>query len=248
MGLRRLTLFAAAYAAGTSLLLFALPRLVEEALSGETGAALLLLTGTAAVLAGARTAVSVLLAHLWRLCAAAGLSAGPVRAAALRLAPRAVRTALTAAVGGSLAVAVLAGPTLAASPSPAWPLTPGPTGDTAQPNEGAAPVSQHPEEETAKQRDPAWPLSESTAEHPRTGSDAADASDATGTSGNPGGSGAPIHVVEPGDSLWRIAAAELPGAEAPVIAARVSEVHAENRSRIGADANLILPGQRLVLP
>lgn len=254
MGMRRLTLFAVVHAAGTALPLFTIPHLAEEALAGETGAALLLLVGTAAVVAGARTAVSVLLAHAWRLCAAAGLSAGPLRTAVLHLAPRAARTALTAAVSGSLTVAVLAGPTFAASPSAAWPLTPDPAGDDVHMNESTSPTAVDTE-----RRDPAWPLSEEApgippahdrdpaSETDRTPvPDPADAPEPRAGQGPDSDSA--IHLVESGDSLWRIAASELPGAEASEVAARVEEVHSANRALVGTDANLILPGQRLVLP
>jgi nucleoid-associated protein YgaU len=63
---------------------------------------------------------------------------------------------------------------------------------------------------------------------------------------------APSHrtvVVRPGDSLWRIAARELP---ATAGAARIDRlwrrIAARNGSVIGADPNLIQPGQRLALP
>ncbi|GAA4516048.1 LysM peptidoglycan-binding domain-containing protein [Brevibacterium yomogidense] len=253
MGMRRLTLFAAAHAAGTTLLLCALPRLAAEALAGDPGAALLLIAGAATVLAGVRTTVSVLLAHLWRLCTAAGLAAAPIRAAALRTAPRAARTALSAAVGGSLSVAVLAGPAFAASPSPAWPLSPAPADDTALSDDptpsddsahsdGTAPLDE--DASRAQGRGPAWPLSQDAASPPPTTPDRAPA---------PGSAAAPddaasVHVVAPGDSMWRIVASELPGAAPAEVATRVADVHAANRELVGDDANLILPGQRLVLP
>lgn len=56
-------------------------------------------------------------------------------------------------------------------------------------------------------------------------------------------------VVEPGDCLWHLAAADLPpDAGADEIAARWHAIYARNRTLIGADPNLIQPGQRLVLP
>jgi nucleoid-associated protein YgaU len=56
-------------------------------------------------------------------------------------------------------------------------------------------------------------------------------------------------VVEPGDSLWRIAARQLPpGADADTIDAAWRLWYAANRSVIGADPNLLLPGQQLHVP
>lgn len=223
MGLRRLTAFALAHAAGTVLLLASSRELSADALSGDAGAALLLAAGGAAVLAGARTALSVHLIHVWRACRALGLTAAPIHAAAVRAAPRAIRSIVAAAVGGSLSVVVLTAPSLAApslatSPSPAWPLTP----------ESAA------EDVPA----PAWPLSEEADVHAGTGGSQTDV-----PADEPG-----IHVVSPGESLWQIVAADLPGTATKQVTERIDEVHAANRTTIGDDADLLLPGQRLVLP
>jgi LysM domain len=60
-------------------------------------------------------------------------------------------------------------------------------------------------------------------------------------------------VVRPGDSLWSIAARDLPAgtrpAEAvPWIARRWRAIYAANRAVIGADPDVLLPGQRLEVP
>jgi nucleoid-associated protein YgaU len=56
-------------------------------------------------------------------------------------------------------------------------------------------------------------------------------------------------VVRPGDSLWRIAARSLrPRSSAPAIAAAWPTWWAANRSVVGPDPNLIVPGQRLRPP
>lgn len=56
-------------------------------------------------------------------------------------------------------------------------------------------------------------------------------------------------VVGPGDCLWHLAAAGLPAdATTSEIAARWHAIYRLNRTTIGADPNLIRPGQRLVLP
>jgi hypothetical protein len=71
-----------------------------------------------------------------------------------------------------------------------------------------------------------------------------------GDEGNAGGTAAPGHVVEVGDTLWDIAAARLAPGERP--AANVHrywrQIYRANRSAIGADPDLILPGTRLDVP
>jgi hypothetical protein len=57
------------------------------------------------------------------------------------------------------------------------------------------------------------------------------------------------HTVEPGQSLWSIAASTSPpDASAGEIADSASRWYATNRLVIGADPNLILPGQVLAPP
>jgi hypothetical protein len=62
--------------------------------------------------------------------------------------------------------------------------------------------------------------------------------------------GSPAVVeVRPGDSLWRIAVRQLPdGADVADVDALWRRLHAHNRDVIGADPDLLLPGQRLALP
>jgi nucleoid-associated protein YgaU len=56
-------------------------------------------------------------------------------------------------------------------------------------------------------------------------------------------------VVQRGDTLWDIAARHLgPGGNNARVAAEWPRWHAANRSTIGPDPNLILPGQRLRVP
>ena len=56
-------------------------------------------------------------------------------------------------------------------------------------------------------------------------------------------------VVRPGDSLWRIATEALgPGADDVAVAAYWQHVHQLNRHVIGADPDLIRPGQHLLTP
>lgn len=67
------------------------------------------------------------------------------------------------------------------------------------------------------------------------------------------GGTAPASVtVSPGDSLWTLTASALERAGRPATPAAVAaawpRVHEANRSVVGADPDLIHPGQRLVLP
>lgn len=58
-----------------------------------------------------------------------------------------------------------------------------------------------------------------------------------------------VTVVRSGDSLWSITEARL-GADASVddVAAGVADLYRRNRAVVGDDPDLILPGQRLLLP
>jgi hypothetical protein len=58
-----------------------------------------------------------------------------------------------------------------------------------------------------------------------------------------------VVVVRPGDSLWVIARRELPpGATDADVIDRWHAIYAANRAVIGADPDLVRPGQRLLLP
>ncbi len=55
--------------------------------------------------------------------------------------------------------------------------------------------------------------------------------------------------VQPGDSLWSLAARDLPaGSPDTLVAARWRAIYAANRGLIGPDPDVIVPGQRLRLP
>jgi LysM repeat protein len=54
--------------------------------------------------------------------------------------------------------------------------------------------------------------------------------------------------VRSGDSLWRLAQARRPSAPAAEVARLVARTYRTNRRVIGADPDLIRPGQRLVVP
>jgi nucleoid-associated protein YgaU len=58
-----------------------------------------------------------------------------------------------------------------------------------------------------------------------------------------------VYVVRPGDCLWSIAARHLPGRPTVhAVAAAWPQWYAANRTRIGSDPALLLPGQRLAVP
>lgn len=59
--------------------------------------------------------------------------------------------------------------------------------------------------------------------------------------------GGRLVVVRAGDSLWGLSAARHPGASPAALVGAVARTHQVNRSTIGADPDLIRPGQRLVL-
>ncbi len=61
--------------------------------------------------------------------------------------------------------------------------------------------------------------------------------------------GTRTHVVRPGESLWSIAAAQVPDpTDTAAVAARWHRIYETNRQAVGADPDLILPGLRLHLP
>ncbi|MGI8521722.1 MAG: LysM peptidoglycan-binding domain-containing protein [Nocardioides sp.] len=65
----------------------------------------------------------------------------------------------------------------------------------------------------------------------------------------PAPASAPTVVVRPGDTLWGLAAADLPsGAPPAAVAHRWQQIYAANRAVVGADPDVIHPGQRLRLP
>jgi len=60
---------------------------------------------------------------------------------------------------------------------------------------------------------------------------------------------AELTVVRRGDTLWELAAADLPeGVDAAAVTARWRELYDVNRAVIGPDPDLILPGQQLRMP
>jgi LysM domain len=207
------------------------------------GAALLCaaLLGLAAV--GATLSLAVVLT---------GQVTGRLGRLALLLTPRVVRAAVGLAVG----VTVIAGPALGASTaSVATSVT-----ATAAPRADVSP--ERPRQ--LPQLPSGWSPDRPAADDPAADDPAAEASTAPLARIEPGahifggraGTGRSdpadhrtVVVVHRGDTLWAIAARHLgPAATAAQVAAEWPRWHAANRSTIGADPDLILPGQSLVAP
>ena len=180
-------------------------------------------TGLVVVVAGwAAWALTIYLA-LGTGIAAVGHLGGATRPIA-GLAPRAVRRFVEIAVGASSVAVVCLAPAVAYADAP-------PSGPVASASPldwpGLAPAAAAPVHDPAatpaKPRPPRQP-------HPH-----------------------PHHatalVVRPGDSLWSLTARQLgPRATAARIAAAWPRLYAENRGAIGANPNLIHPGQQLLPP
>lgn len=199
-----------------------------------------LLTGLCAGAAGlllAWLALAALLTMLALVGGELGRRAAPVAA---RVAPSTLRAAVVVLVGGSLAVS--AGLATAAT------STPGATSTAYA--AGAAVRTAHP---TADQLES--PATTSAVEPspgpwtgPPAGPDRADAALVTSHPA-PGRSPDPAVVVRRGDSLWSITARHLgPDATAVQVAREWPRWYAANRAVIGADPELLRPGQRLVPP
>jgi nucleoid-associated protein YgaU len=150
---------------------------------------------------------------------AAGRRWHAVEAAAARLTPRLLRRALVVGLGAGLSG--LAAPALADTP-PAL----------------------------------GWQVTEETSTAPGITEEAAAGRTAAGSAtavadvhaAHPAGEPRTV-VVRPGDCLWSIAAAHLPAGAADAEIARAWPAwYAANAATIGTDPDLLLPGQRLVVP
>jgi nucleoid-associated protein YgaU len=214
-------LAARARAAGVALLALAAAG-VTWRLRPSTG----LTTGSpdAAVVLGCAWLAWLLASYLALAVAASAIAhlvAGRATAARIlaRLAPGSVRRLVDAAVTLGAATAVLTGTTAAASAAPVNHVVASRTVDRAIPGSGL---------DWPGLRSPARPVPHP---HPHRRQPAA------------------FVDVQPGDTLWSIAARQLgPGATGGEITAAWHAWYAANRSVIGANPNLIQPGQQLVAP
>jgi hypothetical protein len=206
----------------------------------------------AAVLCAAVLALAAVGATLSLAVLLTGRVAGRLARLAVLLTPRVVRAAVGLAVG----VTVVAGPLAGASTaSVATSVTATSVTATAAPRAHESP--ERPRE--TRQLPPGWTPDRPAAEDPgarestarlatvvpgghlSTGRAAASRPDSAGRSAEV--------VVHRGDTLWAIAERHLgPGATAAQVATEWPRWHAANRSTIGADPDLLLPGQRLTAP
>ncbi|GAA2086628.1 hypothetical protein GCM10009823_00390 [Brevibacterium salitolerans] len=217
-----------------------------EDVTGTTdpGALLLRCAAAAALLLSARAAVAVHLAAAAAVLSAAGLRTRTLHAAAIRLAPRALRGALCAAAAGGIGLASLAGTAHAAGP-PA-PAAPPASSETARtPSPLAWPITEpvRPAASPTAEADLGGDRRSPRSEHTPAGTESAPADGAVS-----GGEAPRPHRVAPGESLWSIVRDADPQAPPEQVAEGVEALHAANRTMIGPDPSLILPGQRLELP
>ncbi|MCT1658028.1 LysM peptidoglycan-binding domain-containing protein [Brevibacterium luteolum] len=237
------------------------PELMTALGGGDIGAAVVLLAGSAAVVAGARLTCATLLSGLAYAAGLFGRTAAQRCAqAAIAMSPVRFRRVFAASCAGLIltgtgfATAAAAAPD---APSPGWPTRPAESSTTApsspgwptrSPDAPAASPTPAPEGSTsapADGRDPTTPYpDDSTAQSDASGTDSGpDADDRTTES-----SGPETATVSAGDSLWTIAAEHYTGAASAELSDRVESIHSANRHIIGADPNLIMPGQRLEMP
>jgi hypothetical protein len=188
------------------------------------------------------------------LCALPGSVGRLARRAALVASPVMARRLLDLLVGGTL----LAQATLATMPEPpsgprtgAVPITQTASRtlsgafDRAASRSGPPVTSAEPVRARPSPRRSAAPLPPWLGGGPSTSHDAA-----TPHGSRRGLAPAPGYTVEPGDTLWGIAAARLAPAErSPAGVHRYwQEIYRANRAVVGADPNLIRPGMRLAAP
>jgi nucleoid-associated protein YgaU len=153
---------------------------------------------------------------------------------AARMTPRLLRTLVAAAVGGTITFAS-ASSALAAPPAPR--ATSAATSSPASRATSSPVLTQLPEPGWTPAVPPAPPTTRP-----------ADVSLVSAAGGPPGSDDAPV-VVRRGDTLWAIAARHLPsGADPAQIAREWPRWHAANRAVIGADPDLLQPGQELTPP
>ncbi|WP_286957045.1 LysM peptidoglycan-binding domain-containing protein [Brevibacterium sp. UBA7493] len=240
------------------------PELMVALGQGDIGAGLVLIAGSAAVLAGARlTCATVLsgLAHAARLFG--HVAADRCAQAAIAMSPARFRRVVAASCAGLIltgtgfATAAAATPD---APSPGWPTRPAessttapsspgwptrsPDSPSAGPTDSPAPPSEESTSPTADDEDPTTPYPDAPTQQPGTsGTDNGRDSDDHRTPASPD-----VATVSAGDSLWTIAAEHYAGAESAELIDRVDAIHDANRHIIGADPNLIMPGQRLEMP
>jgi resuscitation-promoting factor RpfA len=185
-----------------------------------------------------RVLVDVTGAFLWAIATwvavglvAAGVMKVPGRAgrAARRIAERMLPAAVMRLLGGAAGLSIALTPSAAmavSAPSPAVPPPPAAMAVSWPTDHGPAPVVSWPVDPTSTKRAPNIPADGAAGPH----------------------SGSPVTVTA-GDTLWGIAARQLPGKPSEAqIAAAWPRWYARNRTVIGADPSLIRPAQVLQPP
>lgn len=207
-----------------------------------------LLALAAAVACAGLLALAAVGATVTLAVAVTGQLAGRWAALALLLTPHVVRAAVglvvgVTAVGGQVGVAIsrvdypvtvaaAAAPQVSGQRAGQQPRLPADW----SPDRPAAPDPHHDEQDPAVHLVTSEPTARGSAGR-------------SGAAGSGGASRSATIVVHRGDTLWAIAARHLgPGADAVRVATEWPRWHAANRSTIGPDPDLILPGQRLASP
>jgi hypothetical protein len=206
----------------------------------------------AALVCAAVLALAAVGATLSLTVALTGHVAGRLGRLARLLTPRAVQIAVGLAVGVTVVAGPVAGPmasalasaatapiatSVAATGAAATPGSPGRAGQAPR-----LPPGWSPDRPAADDHQGAVALLVTT--RPRK-----QASTSRAGKDGSGSAGHEAVVVLRGDTLWAIAARHLgPGATDAQVAAEWPRWHAANRSTIGPDPDLILPGQRLAAP
>ena len=198
---------------------------------------------TAGVLIGGAAAASAVAATTGVALVQSLLGWRPRAAGAL---PRPLRRFLL----GATAVALVAGAALPANADEAYPgwapavgsPSPGPTLEVPSPAPSPSPMVTQVSDETTSPDEPLELHAESAASPlPRAAGEGSGVASADASSAE--------HVVVRGDSLWRIAAAQLgPGASDAEIARAWPAIYQANRAVIGENPSLIVPGQHLTIP
>lgn len=224
-----------AYAGATGLLAWGTGGLL--AAPAASAARLDVLLGLAACAAAWVVLTWLAATSLLAVAAAAAGADSPLRPLAARLAPAVVRRAAVLALGAGLA----GSPVWAALPAAATPAATVTT-VTAPPTNGAGvPTPDRPADDLR-----GWTPDRPA---PPTRRRVEDGVHLVATAPRAGTSVSDEVVVRRGDSLWDIAARHLgPGATAAEVAAEWPRWHAANRGVVGADPDLICPGQRLSPP
>lgn len=211
------------------------------AVARDAAALLVAVTAAAAALLAARLVLCSAACVVAVLVLGSGGAAGRATRVAVSTSPRVLRPGLSALLAGSIVIGV-AGPALAVAPPPAAAAdgfgrrSVAPAADQGLPSPGWSALPAPGWRPTAPRRSPAI-VQAAPAVHLVTGTGARSAAPDDEV------------VVRRGDSLWHLAARSLgPSATVAEIAAEWPRWWRANRDVIGADPDLLVPGDRLRAP